>query len=114
MMFAEPSRDLQPACRRDAGQFSRQLGCRAGHQPADSFTPKLAGRVNDLRAAPVDLRCKSIECFACSSTEIMPAPKAEIDKSERFRNVVSTFGEKTGLLGGVGLNSRSCPLERSL
>ena len=27
--------------RRDAGQFRRQLGCRAGHQPADSFTPEL-------------------------------------------------------------------------
>jgi hypothetical protein len=31
--------------RRDAVKLAkgRQLGCRAGHQPADSFTPKLAG-----------------------------------------------------------------------
>ena len=43
MTFVEPSRELQQACRRDAWQFSRQLGCRAGHQPADSFTPKLGG-----------------------------------------------------------------------
>ena len=38
MTLLEPSCELQPACRHDAGQFSRQLGCRARHQPADIHT----------------------------------------------------------------------------